>query len=54
MSIIFSASVDAEEKLIKNKVRFWEKGNEINEDGYKIRDTAYYPEENLEFDSNGE
>ena len=40
--------------MIFNKLRFWGHASETGDDKVMIRDIPYVPEENIEFDHNGE
>lgn len=35
-------------------MRYWERGNRITQEGIRVRDTPYFPEEQLQFDEKGE
>lgn len=48
-----SLNMDKLQKFVKTR-RIWEQANKvIDEAGLRVRDTPYYPEENLKFDENG-
>ena len=47
-------ALDRNENLERfiERTSFWEEANKFNEDGKKIRNTPYYPEEELTFNEN--